>query len=287
MILVINTKGGSGKSTASMQLLAPWVLERTGKAALVELDDENHDSADFTDSEIQSDRVKVGKEVDAEFAIDELMARTDNAYVIADIGGNRTSAMALQHIGARGYDAFIDMIVIPVSGPGQDVTNAKKTLNHVRELMPDYDGKILMVMTRTTSDDVRSVRRRMPDAFALFDKEGLAGPIILPNDNAFPMSRALKMSAWEIAKQGERLKTELRSAMREARNDPEMREDLAHLTAIVNDSMGISRHLEAQFGELDKVLDLRTLTREHESDTAAPKAEEAGSEEKTKAKAKA
>tara|TARA_R110002051_G_scaffold53697_3_gene101018 strand:- start:2607 stop:3407 length:801 start_codon:yes stop_codon:yes gene_type:complete len=254
-----------------MQLLAPWVLERTGKAALVELDDENHDSADFTDSAIQSERVKVGKEVDAEFAIDQLIARTDDAYVIADIGGNRTSAMALQHIGARGYDAFIDMIVVPVSGPGQDVANAKKTLDHVRELMPDYDGKILMVMTRTTSTDVRSVRRRMPDAFALLDREKLAGPIILPNDNSFPMSRTLKMSAWEIAQQGEELKGQLRDAMREARNNPQKREELAMLTAVVNDSVGMKEHLETQFSELDKVLDLRAIIQQHAADTAPAK----------------
>ena len=279
MILVINTKGGSGKSTASMQLLAPWVLERTGKAALVELDDENHDSADFTDSAIQSERVMVGKEVDAEFAVDELIARTDNAYVVADIGGNRTSAMALQHIGARGYDAFIDMIVVPVSGPGQDVANAKKTLDHVRELMPDYEGKILMVMTRTTSPDPRAVRRRMPDAFALFDKEGLSGPIILPNDNSFPMSRTLKMSAWEIAQQGDELKSQLRAAMRDARNDPAKREDIAMLTSVVNDSLAMRDHLESQFAALDKVLDLRTLTREHAAETAPAK------EGKAKAKA--
>lgn len=280
MILVINTKGGSGKSTTSMQLLAPWVLERTGKAALVELDDENHDSADYTDSAIQSERVRVGKEVDAEFAIDELMARADDAYVIADIGGNRTSAMALQHIGARGYDAFIDLIVVPVSGPGQDVLNAKKTLDHVRELMPDYDGKILMVMTRTTSTDVRTVRRRMPDAFALLDREKLAGPIILPTDSSFPMSRTLKMSVWEIAQQGEDLKGQLRDAMRAARQDPTRREELAMLTAVVNDSLNMREHLAEQFTALDKVLDLRAVTR-------ATSAQAGAEPEATKGKAKA
>lgn len=270
MILVINTKGGSGKSTASMQLLAPWVLSRTGKAALVELDDENHDSADFTDSAIQSERVKVGKEVDAEYAIDELINRTDDSFVIADIGGNRTSAMALQHIGARGYDAFIDLIVIPVSGPGQDVLNAKKTLDHVRTLMPDYDGKVLMVMTRTTTTDVRSVRRRMPDAFNLLDREKLAGPIILPTDNSFPMSRMLKMSVWEIGQQGEELKGKLRNAMKGARNNPQQREELAMLNSVVSDSLVMHEHLEAQFAELDKVLDLRAAVRGDEPQADAP-----------------
>lgn len=273
MILVINTKGGSGKSTASMQLLAPWVLSRTGKAALVELDDENHDSADFTDSAIQSERVKVGKEVDAEYAIDELISRTDDAFVIADIGGNRTSAMALQHIGARGYDAFIDLIVIPVSGPGQDVLNAKKTLDHVRKLMPDYEGKVLMVMTRTTTTDVRSVRRRMPDAFNLLDREKLAGPIILPTDNSFPMSRMLKMSVWEIGEQGDELKAKLRQAMKGARSNPERRDELAMLNSVVSDSLVMHEHLETQFSELDKVLDLRAAMR-GEAQEEAPAAKE-------------
>lgn len=277
MILVINTKGGSGKSTASMQLLAPWVYDRTGSATLVELDDENHDSADFTDSAIKSERVKVGKEVDAEFAIDELMSRTDDSYVIADIGGNRTSTMALQHIGSRGYDAFIDLIVVPVSGPGQDVLNAHKTINHVRELMPDYDGKILMVMTRTTSSDPRKVRRRMPDAFALLDREKLAGPIILPTDNSFPMSRSLKMTAWEIAQQGEELKTELRNAMKEVRSNPQKRENLAFLTSIVSDSLAMKPHLEEQFTALDKVIDLRKAVRGDDSSSDSSVKKEAKS----------
>lgn len=283
MILVINTKGGSGKSTTSMQLLAPWVLERTGKAAVVELDDENHDSADFTDSAIQSERVRVGKEVDAEFAIDEMMARTDDAYVIADIGGNRTSSMALQHIGSRGYDAFIDMIVIPVSSPGQDVLNAKKTLDHVRDLMPDYDGKVLMVMTRTTSEDVRTVRKRMPDAFALVDREKLAGPIILPTDNSFPLSRTLKMSVWEIAQQGETLKSELRKAMVGARNKPERRDELAMLNSVVADSLKMSEYLATQFTNLDKILDLKAAARASKADTS----DESSEPVKKKAKAKA
>lgn len=259
MVLVINTKGGSGKSTAAMQLIAPWVLDRTGKATLVELDDENHDSADFTSSAIQSERVKVGKEVDAEFAIDELMTRTDDAYVIADIGGNRTSAMALEHIGNRGYDSLIDLIVIPVSSPGQDVENAKKTIAHVRDLMPGYKGKILMVLTRTNSDEARMVRRRMPDAFALIDREKLAGPIILPSNDAFPLSRNLQMTVWEVAEQAPELKKHFQAQM-EAAPDAGKREENGFILSVINNSVKMRKHLELQCKELDKVLDLRKVT---------------------------
>lgn len=270
MILVINTKGGSGKSTAAMQLMAPWVLERTGKAALVELDDENHDSAAFTESGIQTERVKVGKEIDAEFAIDELMSRNDDSYVIADIGGNRTSAMALEHIGNRGYDALIDLIVIPVSSPGQDVQNAKKTLDHVHDLMPGYKGKILLVLTRTNSDEARMVRRRMPDAFALLDNEKLSGPIILPSNDAFPLSRTLGMTVWEVAGQGPALKEHFQKEMSNA-PDAEKREEIGFTLSVINNAIKMQKHLDLQFKELDKILDLRKLHQMKE----APKAKSA------------
>lgn len=256
MILVINTKGGSGKSTTAMQLLAPWVLERTGSAVLLELDDENHDSAAFTKSGIHSKRIKVGKEIDAEFAIDELMEHVDKGYVIADIGGNRTSAMALEHIGNRGYHALIDLIVIPVSSAGQDVANARKTLKHVRELMPSYKGKILMVLTRTNSEEVRMVRRRMPDAFSLIDEEKLSGPIILPTNESFPLSRMLQLTVWEVGAQGEALSKHFQDKMGTVESGKE-REDIGFTLSVINNSIKMKDYLATQHLELDKILDLK------------------------------
>jgi hypothetical protein len=154
------------------------------------------------------------------------------------------------------------------------IASGVEPLDHVRTLMPDYDGKVLMVMTRTTTTDARSVRRRMPDAFNLLDREKLAGPIILPTDNSFPMSRMLKMSVWEIGQQGEELKGQLRNAMRGARNNPAQREELAMLNSVVSDSLVMHEHLEVQFAELDKVLDLRAAMRGEEPEEApAAKAE--------------
>lgn len=261
MIVIVNTKGGSGKSTSARQVLAPWVLNKVGQATIVELDDENHDSLDFTKSAIQSERVKVGKEVNAGFAIDKLMDQTAEGYVIADIGGNRTCSMTLEHLGKSGYDVFIDMIVVPVSSAGQDVINAKKTLDAIHHHMPDYQGKIVLFITRTTTEDVDMVRAIMPDAFALAEQYKLAGPIILPSMNCFAISRYMGMSVWEIAEQGNDLKQKLRQDIRLASNDPERRNELSRLNKIVTESIEAKEYLASQFHLLDTIIDLPAAIR--------------------------
>lgn len=52
MIVVVNTKGGGGKTTAATHLLAPWVLSRKGKANVIEIDDQNADSKKFESSSV-------------------------------------------------------------------------------------------------------------------------------------------------------------------------------------------------------------------------------------------
>ena len=262
MILVIQTNGGTGKSTIAMQLMAPWVLDKTGHAQIVELDDENHDSADFTESAIRSVRVKVGQEANAHLAIDELIDHSDSGYTVADIGGNRTASMALEHLGKRGYDVFIDLIVIPVSSAGQDVQNARRTLDAIKRLMPEYAGRIVMVITRTPGKEVDLIRAQMPDAFALMAQRNLSGPLILPTQNCFPLSRFLRTTVWEIGQQGEALKADLRQKMAQARRDPDARKQLSLLNSVVTEAMEIKEYLRSQFAELDKLIDLKAAMRQ-------------------------
>lgn len=282
MILIANTKGGSGKSTTAMQLIAPWALERLGTARVVEMDDENHDSASFTKSAIDTKRLKVGKDVNASFSIDSLINETEKGYVIADIGGNRTCSMVLEELGKGGYDTFVDLIVVPVSSAGQDVVNANKTLKKIKDAMPDYKGKIVMVITRTSTDDIDMLRAMTGDAFALIENQGLYGPLILPGSSCFAISRWLGLTVWEIIGQADDLTQQLRAGMADARGKPQERQRLADLTRIVNDSKGVAEHLKSQFNELDKIIDLKAAVKVNEKQNEkAPKAEKAENTENT------
>lgn len=257
MILMVNTKGGSGKSTTAMQLIAPWILERLGEARVVELDDENHDSASYEKSAIDTLRIKVGKDTNAKYAIEKLISETDKGYVIADIGGNRTCSMVLEELGKGMYDTYVDLIVVPVSSAGQDVINANKTIATIREKMPGYTGKIAMVLTRTTTDDVDLLRDMLADAFHVIEDQNLQGPLILPNETCFAISRFMKMTVWEIAGQADDLTQQLRISIKDARGNPKERKQLTTLSRIVTESAGVQDHLRTQFNELDKIIDIK------------------------------
>ena len=53
MIIIPQTKGGVGKSTVAMQVIAPYLYKKHGKkVTYIEIDDENNDSKSFTRTQI-------------------------------------------------------------------------------------------------------------------------------------------------------------------------------------------------------------------------------------------
>ncbi|XQC04852.1 AAA family ATPase [Arcobacter cryaerophilus gv. pseudocryaerophilus] len=58
MIIIPQTKGGVGKSTVAMQVIAPYLYKKHGKKiTYIEIDDENNDSQSFTRTEIVNKRM--------------------------------------------------------------------------------------------------------------------------------------------------------------------------------------------------------------------------------------
>jgi cellulose biosynthesis protein BcsQ len=271
MIIMANTKGGSGKSTSSVQLIAPWVYSRLGSAFVLELDDQNNDTADFTQSLIKMEQKPLGQESIAHQAVEDLIEQAMDELIIVDLGGNRTCDIAMSQLSAQNAATEIDMIVIPVSSTGKDVDNAYKTLNIVREKMPRYKGPIVLVITRAPVVDLVSLSREYADAFSLAEDEGLIGPIILPQDMAFSSSRKLGKTAWEISKLEDVLRDELdeaKAASYKARNKEQFR-TVSRLNAIVTSCVEMGGYLEEQFLKLDSILDLKKVGNRHEEPVKA------------------
>jgi len=93
ILLAIQTKGGVGKSTISQQVLAPYFLAKDEPATLIEIDDENLDSAYLHDSLVKAEQLPIGSGLTADRAIESLMARV-NENLVVDIGGNKTGDCA-------------------------------------------------------------------------------------------------------------------------------------------------------------------------------------------------
>jgi len=123
-IIVLNSKGGVGKSTTSTQILAPYLYIKNGqndKVNLIEFDDENEDSLSFQDSEILTPkRVKIeGNDLDS--ALTDNVLDFDN--VVLDIGGNKTTTFVINSLIDSGIINAFDLIVIPLTDGEQDAVN--------------------------------------------------------------------------------------------------------------------------------------------------------------------
>lgn len=204
--LTTTTKGGSGKSTISQQVAATWLLSRTGAAALIELDDQNQDSKWMEASKIETTQIAV--EGDATFAVLDVFERFAGKSFSLDLG-NQTAEAAVAAMGKLKQLAHFDLIFVPVRDVGQDLINAERTVDLLREYEPDC--KITFVLNglpRQTQDpNDRRLRAFYGD---VFDRaEAIGVPVmILPGIEAYGMSRQLGMTLFEIAEQADEL-TEL------------------------------------------------------------------------------
>lgn len=145
ILLAIQTKGGVGKSTISQQVLAPYFLAKDEPATLIEIDDENLDSAYLHDSLVKAEQLPIGSGLTADRAIESLMARV-NENLVVDIGGNKTATNFIESAGRMGFFSFVDVVVIPISAPGQDEINALRTAQLIKDVAPET--KIVIAVTR-------------------------------------------------------------------------------------------------------------------------------------------
>lgn len=255
--LMLQTKGGVGKSTVSMQCIAPWMLSRFGNARLIELDDENHDSAAFTESAIKTQQHHVGKEGLAGYSVENLFLDITAENVVIDVGGNRTAKMTLEHIGEMGFDAMVDLIIIPVSSNGQDVENAEKTIKLIKEKMPEYEGKLVLAMTRMPVTDKSTLESMYFESFDLADEYNLKGPIILPDNQVFANCRVLGKTVYEISQDYEQLSKLGRDSMREATKTADRKKILAasRTKQLIESSKKVADDLNDAFLILDSLVD--------------------------------
>lgn len=258
LILVANTKGGCGKSTTAIHLVAPWVLSRIGSANVVELDDENTDTADFSNSKIKTKRLPLGKDRSSYLAVEKLIEQSMSDRIIVDIGGNRTCTLTLQNLSEMGADDDIELIVVPVASPGRDVDNAANTIEQIRSQIRNYRGPILLVISRTSSTEIEIVVRENPEALELAERYKMEGPIILPDDRLFSGARKLNLSAWEISENTEELSEMVSNmkALSKEKRDISLHREAQRLNTIIVAARNMRPHLDSQFVKMDKILNL-------------------------------
>ena len=145
--VTINSKGGAGKSTFANQILSAYLFTRTGKVSqLIEIDDQNNDSATLTKSEtLEAKTISTSKIKN----IDEIFINEED--VIIDVGGNMTAPLFLSEMKKLGE---LDSIVwfIPLTNGLQDNANALDTYHEITAL--NAEAKIIFVLSNVKSNDI-------------------------------------------------------------------------------------------------------------------------------------
>lgn len=243
-------------------------MSREGSVRLIEVDHYNQDSEDYSKTDVIKSQIELPERDSFSFAAAKLMEEIigSKESIVVDLGGNSTANEMLTEIGRKGISTFVDMVIVPVSASGRDVINARATINHIREVFSDFEGKIVIVHTRAITSDIERLRFESPDIFDLAQGADIKGPVIVPNKGCFASSRYLLRTAWEISEQAPSLMGQIKAGQVKAKKERDIDEgrQLVRMRDIVEESASLTPYFEKVFEELDILhqLDVASIAKE-------------------------
>lgn len=149
-ILVINTKGGVGKTTASVELFAPYLFLKNDmeKVGVYSFDEENFLNSLYELSELLFINAhKVGT-VDMEDTLANIIL--EQKPLVIDVGANKTTTLTLRSLENTGLIHAFDLVAIPITDGEQDVLNAKSVYNAIKRMSKQV--QIVFILSRYVQD---------------------------------------------------------------------------------------------------------------------------------------
>ncbi|WP_200763787.1 ParA family protein [Nitrosophilus alvini] len=260
-IAVLNTKGGVGKSTISMQLLVPYLFQKTLQpVSYFEFDDENEDSISFDKcSLVWLEKVRVEGNDLRDQLRDILLLEN---CICMDVGANKTAVYVLDALIDSGMIYTLDLIVIPLMDGELDAVSALNIYHKVKDANPDI--KTLFVLNRwnETRDLHSQFDLFLGDKYGLFDTKGIINYIkeedrnycVLADSDAIKYSRSFGITLWELANIKENIDEELKKAILNGASKDEIRK-ISFKKALKKDCESYKeRILKKAFRDLDKIL---------------------------------
>ena len=178
-VAVISSKGGVGKSTISMQLVVPFLFERSGKSIVkhYEFDDENSDSSSFgasllsTRKQVNVSSPLLREELAEIFAEDEALC--------LDIGANKTTMTLIEALNDSGMINFLDFVVIPILDGEQDGINT----SFIYSVLKGYNQNLKFIFVLNRVKDLEYAHYQFENYFG--DSRGIFKNINAVVDNLF------------------------------------------------------------------------------------------------------
>jgi len=148
-IVVINQKGGVGKTTSSNELFAPFLsFENSMQPTIVyEFDEENMHGAKYSNSEC----IKFSPQKVTGIALEEkiLDILLDESPAVIDIGANKTTTYFLEALEKSAVEHIVSLVAIPLGDGEQDALNARTIYRKIRKMNDEIP--IIFVLSRYNS----------------------------------------------------------------------------------------------------------------------------------------
>jgi hypothetical protein len=220
-IAVINSKGGVGKSTISIQVAASYLYMRTNtKVNHFEFDDENEDNKAFEKSEIINTFNEKVSRTNLRDRITDILL--DYEQVVFDVGANKTTTFFVTALKESGMMPKIDLFIIPLMDGENDGINALKIYHELKA--EDANANILFALNRiNTNRELHSqFNVFLGDKRGVFNDSGLIDEIdeadqrfiSIEDSDAVKYSKNFGLCIYELALLQRDISTEIKEALK-------------------------------------------------------------------------
>ena len=258
-IIVVSSKGGVGKSTVAIQLITPFLYEKTQERVFYyECDDENRDYLSYGASRLIHRKVI---EVDSPLLHEDVfeMLSQDHSLCV-DIGGNKSTKILLDALSLSGAIEYVDLAVIPLLDGEQDAINALSIYRDLKEIKSDI--KVVFVLNRVRElkylpyqfdnffGDSRGIFTTLDSVVKHLEPQDQSHYISLLEDEVIKYSRRFGLTVYEIAE----IKRDFLAEIRDA--DPKEAKILSFKRLMDKNSKRYSKEvLLPAFTSLEKLLE--------------------------------
>jgi len=220
-IAVINSKGGVGKSTISIQVAASYLYDTFKlKANHFEFDDENEDNKAFEKSEIINTFNEKVYRTNLRDRITDILLEYEN--IVFDIGANKTTTYFVDALKESGMMPKIDLFIIPLMDGENDALNAIKIFNTLKD--EDASSKIIFALNRINinRDIYSQFNVFLGDKRGVFNDNGLIDQIdimyreyiSIEDSDAVKYSKNFGLSIYELSALDRDISGEIKTALK-------------------------------------------------------------------------
>jgi len=168
-IAILNTKGGTGKTIISTQVLPAFFMQQQNYSKNINIFEiDNNNKSVLKDSSLNFKTLDLSK---AEEALQEADYNYNDVNII-DVGGGDDVKKVLEYI--QKNDVLIDYFFVPVLNDFEQIHNVKQTIKMIKNV--DSEAKIYLILNKVKSLDENEIKEQFIFIFGS-EKYGIDGAL--------------------------------------------------------------------------------------------------------------